>query len=317
MSGKAMSRSIVVVGSLNADLVVRMQRFPDAGETVIGESFASYPGGKGANQAYGVAKLGGRVAMVGQVGNDTQGAWLKQHLADAGVDVSHVRADSAAATGVAVIAIDGSAQNRIVITPGANGSLSAERLDASAALIAKADFLLLQLEIPLPAVERAARLAKEAGAVVILDPAPAAPLGPGLLQWVDYITPNETELLALTRGSRPGVLARVEAVRRAGQLRALGAKGVIVKLGAAGAVLVSERGEHLWPAFPVTAVDTTAAGDAFNAAFAFALADGQTEQDAGRFATAAAAISVTRAGAQPSMPSRTEVEALLKDQPRL
>jgi ribokinase len=312
-----MSRSIVVVGSLNADLVVRMERFPDPGETVIGESFASYPGGKGANQAYGVAKLGGKVAMVGQVGSDTQGAWLKQHLADAGVDVSHVRADAAASTGVAVIGIDGSAQNRIVIAAGANGTLSAERLDASASLIAAAKFVLLQLEIPLPTVESAARRAKEAGAVVILDPAPAAPIGPGLLQWVDYVTPNETELLALTRGSRQGVLARAEAVRRAGQLRALGARSVIVKLGSAGALLVNERGEHFWPAIPVTAVDTTAAGDAFNAAFAFALADGQSEAEAGRFATAAAAISVTRAGAQPSMPSRPEVEALLKDQPRL
>jgi ribokinase len=313
-----MSRSIVVVvGSLNADLVVRMERFPDPGETVIGESFASYPGGKGANQAYGVAKLGGKVAMVGQVGGDTQGAWLKQHLADAGVDVNHVRADAAASTGVAVIGIDGSAQNRIVIAAGANGTLSAERLNASASLIAAADFLLLQLEIPLPAVEGAARRAKEAGAVVILDPAPAAPIGPGLLQWVDYVTPNETELLALTRGSHQDVLGRAEAVRRAGQLRALGAKSVIVKMGATGAVLVNERGEHFWPAFPVAAVDTTAAGDAFNAAFAFALADGQSEAEAGRFATAAAAISVTRAGAQPSMPSRPEVEALLKDQPHL
>jgi ribokinase len=289
-----------------------MERFPDAGETVIGESFASYPGGKGANQAYGVAKLGGRVAMVGQVGSDTQGTWLKQHLAKAGVDVTHVRTDPAAATGVAVIAIDASAQNRIVIAAGANGTLNADRLNDSASLIAAADFLLLQLEVPLPAVERTARLAKEAGALVILDPAPAAPIGPALLQWVDYVTPNETELAALTHGSTQGVLARAEAVRRAGQLRSLGARSVIVKLGSAGALLVNEHGEHFWPAFPVTAVDTTAAGDAFNAAFAFALADGQAEHDAGRFATAAAAISVTRRGAQPSMPSRAEVEALVR-----
>lgn len=307
-----MAGNIVVVGSLNADLVVRLERFPEPGETVSGESFASYPGGKGGNQAYGVAKLGGRVAMVGQVGNDTQGAWLKEHLADAGVDVGNVRTDAAAATGVAVIAIDASAQNRIVITAGANGTLSGERLNDSASLIASAEFLLLQLEIPLATVERAARLAKEAGAVVILDPAPAAPIGPGLLQWVDYVTPNETELMALTRGSRHGVLPRAEAVRRAGQLRELGARSVIVKMGEAGALLVNQQGEHFWPAFSVTAVDTTAAGDAFNAAFAFALAVGRAEVEAGRFANAAAAISVTRRGAQPSMPTGAEVEALLR-----
>jgi ribokinase len=301
---------IVVVGSLNADFVVAMQRFPEPGETVIGSSFAVFPGGKGANQAYAAARLGSQVAMVGQVGDDTHGAWLKQHLGQGGVDVSHIGSDPAAATGVAVIGIDASGQNRIVIAPGANGTFSVARLQASEALIASAAIVLLQLEIPLATVEAAARIAKQAGALVILDPAPALEIGRELLQYVDYVTPNETELAALTGG--PSLtLDRSGAARQAAKLRTLGAAKVIVKMGSLGALLVSDE-EHFWPAIPVEAVDTTAAGDAFNAAFAVALAGGQSEVQAGQFATAAAACSVTRRGAQPSMPLPDEVQALLR-----
>lgn len=301
------ARRIVVVGSLNADFVITMQRFPDAGETVVGDSFAVIPGGKGANQAYAAARLGGNVAMVGQVGNDSHGAWLKQHLASAGVDVNHVQSDEAVATGVAVIGVDAAGQNRIVLAPGANGAFGVERLKISEGFFSAGDIVLLQLEIPLATVTHAARLAKQADAMVILDPAPARDIGRNLLQWVDYVTPNETELATLTRPSdkAPDVAAR------AAMLRDLGAKRVIVKMGASGALLVHERGEQCWPALPVQAIDTTAAGDAFNGAFAVGLAEGQAEIDAGCFATAAAACSVTRPGAQPSMPTRAEVEDLL------
>jgi ribokinase len=306
-----MTARIVVVGSLNADFVIRMARFPQAGETVAGSHFAVFPGGKGANQAYGVARLGGAVSMVGQVGDDTNAAWLKQHLAAGGVDVAHVQTDAAVSTGVAVIEIDESGQNRIVIAAGSNGTLTPQRLQASEAVIASAQFLLLQLEIPLPSVLAAARIAHQAGGVVVLDPAPANPLGSELLQCADYVTPNESELATLTGGACAGSMDRGEAASRAARLRELGARKVIVKLGSQGALLVSDAGEHFWPAFAVTAVDTTAAGDAFNAAFAWALAEGQSEIQAGRFATAAAACSVTRPGAQPSMPRREEAEALL------
>lgn len=288
-----------------------MQRFPDAGETVVGSKFAVFPGGKGANQAYAAARLGGQVSMVGQVGHDSHGDWLKRQLASAGVDVAYVQSDSSAATGVAVICVDSSGQNRIVIAPGANGTLGVERLLASEATIMSANIVLLQLEIPLTTVEHVARVAKRAGAVVVLDPAPAHQIGRDLLQWVDYVTPNETELRTLTHSSDEPI-NRASAAARAAILRALGAKRVIVKMGVSGALLVHESGEHFWPAIPVKAIDATAAGDAFNAAFAVALAEGQTENDAGRFATAAAACSVTRPGAQPSMPTRDEIDLLLQ-----
>lgn len=304
-----MPAHIVVVGSLNVDFVVNMPRFPDAGETLIGNHFATFPGGKGANQAYGAAKLGGKVSMVGQVGNDAHAGWLKQHLAAAGVDVSGVSTDPAVSTGVAVIGIDATGQNRIVIVPGSNGTLTPERCQASAAVIASANILLLQLEVPLPSVLAAARLAKQGGAIVILDPAPAMAIGGELLQYVDYLTPNETELATLTTAPA-GTLDRSAAVSRANELRSRGARKVIVKMGAQGALLVDGKEEHFWPALPVQTVDTTAAGDAFNAAFAVALAAGQAEREAGSFASAAAACSVTRPGAQPSMPTWAEVEAL-------
>lgn len=306
-----MAGRIVVVGSLNADFVLALERFPGPGETLVGKHFAVFPGGKGANQAYGAARLGGAVSMVGQVGNDTHATWLKQHLAAGGVDISHVQVDATVSTGVAVIGVEASGQNRIVIVPGANGTLREEQLAPLTQLLSAGDILLLQLEVPLPVVEAAARRAKQAGARVILDPAPAMPVSRELLSCADYVTPNESELATLT--GMPGkALGRAAAVEQAARLRTLGATKIIVKLGAEGALLSSDQGEHFWPAHPVQAIDTTAAGDAFNAAFAVALAAGQSEIEAGGFATAAAACSVTRHGAQPSMPTRSEVEGLLQ-----
>ena len=301
-------KPVVVVGSLNADLVVRVARFPSPGETTAGEEFAIHPGGKGANQAFAAGRLGARVHMVGRVGNDDQGRLLRASLAGAGVDTAALRADASAPTGVALIAIDAAGQNQIVIVPGANGRLSPEDVERERDLISSAGLLLLQLEVPLPTVEAAARLGREAGAVVVLDPAPAQTDCLRLLPLVDYVTPNESELAAL--GGTPGRrLDREEAVGLARSLLAWGPRRVVAKLGAEGAICVSADGEEVWPGLAVTVVDTTAAGDVWNGAFATALAEGATEAEAGTFANAAAAISVTRPGAQSSMPARAEVDA--------
>ena len=309
-----MASGITVVGSLNADLVVMVRRFPGTGETVTGHDFSVYPGGKGANQAFAAGRLGGGdvpVRMVGQVGQDAYGSWLKQSLGQVGVDVTRVRLDPEAPTGLAMITVDAAGQNQIVVVPGANGTFNPGALPASQQAIAGAAVLLLQLEIPLPTVQTAARIGREGGAVVLLDPAPARALPDALLRSIDYLTPNESELSVLTGGAPQASLRRGEAVTRARQLIARGLGQVVVKMGRQGALLVTDGAEVLQPAFAVEALDTTAAGDAFNAGFAFAVARGMDAIGALRFAAATAAVSVSRRGAQPSMPSRAEVEALL------
>lgn len=312
-----MASRIVVVGSLNADFVLGVERFPAPGETIAGREFAVIPGGKGANQAYAAARLGGRVSMVGQVGGDVHAELLKRNLAEVGVDVAHVEIDESASSGIAVITVDAQGQNQIVLIAGANGTFDVEELMKSEEVIAQAGFVLLQLEIPLPTVERAARIGKANGALVILDPAPARRISDELLALADYVTPNETELAALTDSSFGEHLVARDAEAKARELLSRGVRKVIVKMGAQGALLVSAEESQSWPAVPVTPVDTTAAGDAFNAAFAVALADGRAETEAGRFATAAAALSVMRRGAQPSMPTRGEVESLMTPPPRV
>jgi ribokinase len=311
-----MRQGITVVGSLNADLLVAVRRFPGPGETVTGHDFAVFPGGKGANQAFAAGRLAAGempVRMVGQVGSDSYGEWLRQSLSrTGGVDVTHVRVDATAPTGLAMIAIDAAGQNQIVVVPGANGSFNPAALTAAHHSVADAAVVLLQLEIPLPTVQTAARIAREAGAIVILDPAPARTVADVLLRSADYLTPNESELSILTGGAPQATLRRGDAVTRARQLIARGATRILVKMGRQGALLVTESTEQLQPAFPVEAVDTTGAGDAFNAGLAFALVRGANQDDALRYAAATAAISVTRPGAQPSMPSRADVEALLK-----
>lgn len=303
-----MSRALVVLGSLNADLVVRVPRFPGPGETVAGADLAVFPGGKGANQACAAGRLGARVHMIGRVGVDESGRLLKASLGAAGVDTDPVAADEAAPTGTALITIDASGQNQIVIVAGANGRVSAEDVERGRGLIERAGFLLLQLEVPVAAVAAAARLARAAGVAVILDPAPARREALDLLPLADYVTPNESELLALA-GEKPGPVGPAEAGRLARRVLQRGARRVVAKLGEHGALLVTGDGEERWPGLPVEAVDTTAAGDVWNGAFAAALAEGAGEREAGAFANAAAAVSVTRAGAQPSMPTRAEVEA--------
>jgi ribokinase len=304
-----MNAHIVVVGSLNADYVINLSRFPLPGETVTGRSFEIFPGGKGANQAFAAARLGERVSLIGQVGDDLQADELKRNLESAGVDTSNLKRDSSVASGRAFITIDSGGRNQIIIVPGANGTFAAERLSPCQELIAAARVVLLQLEIPITTVLAAARFAQ---GQVLLDPAPAQEIPNELFTLADYITPNETELALLTGVSCEDALNRDQASHLARRLLARGAEKVIVKLGSQGALLVGKDYEHFWPAVPVVAVDSTAAGDAFNAAFAVALAAGKSEIEAGEFAVTAAAHSVTRKGAQPSMPTLTEVEELIR-----
>jgi len=312
----SVERIIVVVGSLNADFVVRVDRFPAPGETVRGIGFDVFAGGKGGNQAAAAARLGGRVAMVGQVGGDAQGAWLRASLVAAGVEVGCVSTDDSVSSGVALITTDAAGQNEIVVVAGANGTFMPERLAPAATLLRQASVVLLQLEIPLATVERAAAEARAAGATLLLDPAPAADVANQLLALASLVTPNETELAMLA--AAPVLDAPTpedEIDRRALRLLARGAAAVLVKLGARGARLVTPSQRLAWSAFPVDVVDTTAAGDAFNGALAVALAEGAELTDAIRFACAAGALSVTRAGAQPSMPTRDDVEHLLTHSP--
>jgi ribokinase len=305
--------SIVVVGSLNADFIVHVSRFPVPGETLRGDSFAVMPGGKGGNQACAAARLGGSVALAGQVGKDSHGEWLRRSLEETGVDTHLVSTDEKTGTGVALITIAADGENHIVLAPGANGTFGPERLAPAVPLLRSASVVLLQLEVPMDTVIRAAVEGHAADATVILDPAPAAVVPDQLLGLCSFLTPNESEL-AILSGDRPDdgetPLDVIDA--RARRLLTRGGQSVLVKLGPRGVRLVELEEAWHWSAFNVKAVDTTAAGDAFNGALAVALAEKQTVESALTFASAAAAISVTRAGAQPAMPTREEVDRLIK-----
>ncbi len=305
--------AVVVIGSLNMDFVVTVGHLPAPGETVLGRNFQMIPGGKGANQACAAGKLGGaRVAvrMAGRVGYDLFADHLKASLSAAGVDVSAVCATKAQPTGVALIWVDAAGQNSIVVASGANHEFAAADVEALRRTIRGAGFVLFQLETPLDTVAAALALAHEEGAGTILDPAPAQPLPPAMLTRVDILTPNESEALMLL--GRPA--ARVspdDAPALARALRELGARKVVLKLGDRGCYFDDGQRQLFSPAFPVEVRDSTAAGDTFNAGLAIALAEGRTIDDALRFANAAAAISVTRLGAQASIPTRAEVDAFL------
>ena len=302
--------TIVVVGSINMDFVVAVHRLPAPGETVLGRDFQMIPGGKGANQACAAAKLARnstQVRMVGRVGYDKFGDHLKASLSAAGVDVSAVHATRSCATGVALIPVEASGQNSIVVAPGANHALIATEVESMRAVFRGACLVLFQLESPLDTVSAAMKIARQEGARTILDPAPAVPLSTELLANVDILTPNESES-SLLLGLPAGRVSASDAPVHARALRSLGPHAVILKLGDQGCFYSEAGTELLSPAFPVTARDTTAAGDVFNAALAIALAEGRLIVEALRFANAAAAISVTRAGAQASVPSRAEVD---------
>jgi ribokinase len=300
-----MSKPILVVGSLNMDLVVRVARHPRVGETLLGGEFQTFPGGKGANQAVAAARLGAAVRMIGCVGSDAFGAGLLAAVEKDGVDTSCIRKDDSAASGVALITVSQDGQNTIVVAAGANAQLSAQDVLSAEAAFEDAGAVVLQLEIPLPAVEAAARLGRKHGAVVLLNPAPAQPLSDGLLALVDYLIPNQTELQQLAG------LSNLD--HAASALLGRGVRNLVVTLGEQGARWVSAAGMVDAPAFKVQAVDTVAAGDAFVGAFAVALAEGRPVAQALRYGNAAGALAVTRAGAQPSLPSRAELEAFLRE----
>lgn len=301
---------IIVVGSLNMDLVVRSPRHPKPGETIIGGDFRRIPGGKGANQAVAAARLGARVEMIGRVGGDGFGSELLANLRAAGVGTGGILQDAAAATGVALIVVDAQGQNAIVVASGANMRVTAGDVDRAMSALGGAAAVLLQLESPLPVVAHAARLGRHHGARVILNPAPAQPLDADLLALIDYLVPNESETELLT-----GIQVRDARSRKraADKLLQQGVGTVVLTLGEHGALLVNSDGATHIPAFRVEVVDTTAAGDAFVGALGVALAEGQSPTKAMRFASAAAAISVTRMGAQPSLPTRAEVEVFLAE----
>lgn len=305
--------AIIVVGSLNMDIAARGPRLPHPGETLLGSHYHSAPGGKGANQAYAAARLGGAgsTAMLGRVGDDDLGRQMRAHLAAVGCAVEGVRV-SPGPSGVALILIAESGENSIVVVAGANGRFSAADVAADAALLRGARFALLQLEIPLPSTLAAASAARAAGAQVILDPAPApAHLPDELFKFVDVLTPNETEASLLV-GRAPGDVSVDDARSIAGELHARGVRQVIIKLGVKGCLLLEGGTATHVPAPLVRAVDTTGAGDIFNAAFAVASAEGASRVDACQFAVHAAALSVTRLGCQASVPTRAELDAYLR-----
>ena len=302
-------KKLCVIGSINMDLVARVERFPKPGETIIGESFGSYPGGKGANQAVAAARLGADVLMVGRLGDDLYGSRYLDLFGREGVRTEGVSVVHEASTGVAVIEVERSSENHIVIIPGANASVTPEAIESLWPLMSDCDIFLLQLEIPLPSVEAACALLRAKGRTLILDPAPAAPLSSAVLRAVDFLTPNEHELASLSGSRAAGGEAISDGIRA---LRERGASTIVVKAGRAGAYLGDSSGIFHIPGYEVPVVDTTAAGDSFNAGFACALAEGRGIREAIGFANAVGALSTTGMGAQAAMPTREAVHSFVR-----
>jgi ribokinase len=308
-----MAREIVVVGSSNTDMILKVSRIPRPGETILGGEFLTAAGGKGANQAVAAACAGGAVSLVARVGRDMFGERAIAGLVENGICVDHVAYDDSP-SGVALIFVANDGENSIGVGSGANARLSPADVRNAKEEFASAAVVILQLETPLETVQVAAELGRASGAVVILNPAPAQALPNELLSHVSILTPNETEAELLT-----GIAATDDASCRhaADALLAKGVETVIITLGARGAFLAAADSQQLIPGFRVTPVDTTAAGDTFNGALAVAIAEGMPIADAIRFANAAAAISVTRLGAQPSAPIRKEIEQQLLSCPNV
>lgn len=299
-----MNVKILVMGSLNVDLVVTASHLPQKGETIIGGLFQTHPGGKGANQAVAAARMGGKISMVGSVGKDAYGDQLCRNLKAEGIDICFVNQIEEMSTGVAVITVDSEGQNTIVVASGANFTFSPENIISARDAFTGASVFVTQLEIPVPTVLEGLRLAKQNGVVTILNPAPAQNLPDEVFGLVDYLIPNELELSMLT-----GETNQKAAIQ---QLLDKGVQTVIVTLGSNGAVIATRDSIQMIPAFQVDAVDTVAAGDAFIGAFAIGISEALSVRQAAILASAAAALSVTRHGAQPSLPWRSEVEDFLK-----
>lgn len=304
---------ILVVGSINMDLVVRTATFPGPGQTVLGENFQTSPGGKGANQAAAIAKLGGRCYMIGRVGKDDFGSSLLTSLQVQGVDCSAVGVCADCSTGTAMIIVDSNGENSIVVDRGANGLMTPDDdIFPNEGLFERASLVLLQMELPVVAIRAAMDLARRHGCQIMLDPAPAAPAIPQDLYMVDYFLPNQTEAELITgnkvRDAREDKLAASDMIAR-------GAKCVVLKLGPRGSLVVAEDG-HIYtiPPYRVEVVDTTAAGDAFAGALALALSRGERIREAATMANAAGALACTKMGAQGALPTADEVAILMQDQ---
>jgi len=300
--------TIAVVGSSNMDLVVKSKRIPAIGETILGGDFIMAPGGKGANQAVAAAKLGARVFFIAKLGEDIFGSQSLNNFKKEGVNTKYVLQTKESPSGVALIMVDDDGNNLIVVAPGANHKLSPEDVKDAESDIASSGALVAQLEVPIETIECAAGLANKSNVPFILDPAPAQKLSPQLLKMVDVLTPNETEAQFLTGVE---VKDRDSAGKAAKKLLDCGVKTVILTMGVNGYLTVSNEGTEFVPARKVKATDSTAAGDAFTGSLAVGLARGQTLSEAALFANDVAAVSVTKMGAQPSMPTVQEVEAFI------
>ena len=304
-----MAARIAVIGNINCDFVFRVPRLPRPGETLAGSAFFTAAGGKGANQAVAAARLGAQVSFVGCVGADTTGADMLSHLGADGVDISRVRTDPKEATVSALIMVQDSGENSIVVAFGANLAIGPEHLAEHRELLQNCDALMLQQEMRIETVSEAIRIGKEAGCRVILDPAPAREDLPAAWREVDVLSPNETEAESILNSLGLDAPSDLEAA--AALLRRQGPKAVALKAAARGSFVADGAGAVAVPSFPVEAVDSTAAGDAYTAGLAVALCEGASLVEAARFGNACGALAATRMGAQPSMPTRAEVEKLL------
>ena len=307
---RSMSKRIAVVGSSNVDLIMKMDRLPKVGESVSDAEFMQTFGGKGANQAYAAALAGGDVTFVSCVGDDSYGAQMIENMRGCGANVEHIYTEPGVATGTALIMIGEAGQNYISVAPGANYKLTPQHVSQAGAAIDAADMLVLQYEVPVSTVTAAAERASALGKPVMLNLAPPRPIADALLRLLTYFVVNETEA-AFACGIEVNSDDNVR--RAADALRAKGAANVIITLGEQGAFVAGAHGSTYAPSFKVTAIDSTAAGDTFCGAFALALLVGKSPMDAARFANAAAAITVTRIGAQISIPTRDEIDAFMRD----
>lgn len=298
-------KKILIIGSLNMDIVLETPRIPKCGETISGKNITQVPGGKGANQAYAIGKLGGKVEMIGAVGDDDFGHRLKENLENVGVNIVGVETFSGEPTGQAYIAVDEEGENSIILIAGTNGMVTKEIIKKNLKKMQESDIIIMQLEIPFEVVEYVKDLAKELGKTVIVDPAPAIPnLPDSFWRGIDYIKPNETELQILT-GKEMNTLDELK--EGAEILLKKGVKNVVVTLGGEGCLFVSEEKEEFFPANKVKVVDTTAAGDSFTAGMALALSQGKTCEEAIAFGQRVSAIVVSRKGAQTSIPAMEEL----------
>lgn len=300
---------IGVIGSLNLDMTATVPRFHAPGETMLGTGFSTFIGGKGSNQSVAASRLGAEVLIVGKLGDDMNGKRYLEELRTRGIRTDAVEIAAGQPTGVALIEVDPSGENRIILILGANALVDEAQIDRHLRALSQCDTILLQLEVPLTTVEYAVRKLHEMGKRVILDPAPAMALSDAFLSHVDYITPNETELALLTGMSVETQAQILAAARKLLQRRV---RTVVVKIGARGAMIVQPDGYEVIPGFKVRSVDTTAAGDSFNAGLGVALSEGLSLPEAVRFANAVGALSTTAMGAQAAMPSRSQVEELLR-----